>query len=66
MLHHGDPLPVETRVTAPPLQFSVGEPTMTLAHQNLTSLYNNNIVNNEVSKKLTTKLASMKYYGNLV
>ena len=30
-------------------------------------VYNNsNLVNNEVFKKLTTKLASMKYYGNFV
>ena len=29
-------------------------------------VYNNsNLVNNELFKKLTTKLASMKYYGNL-
>ena len=49
-----------------PLQIFVWGPTMLLAPK-FCEVYNNiNLVNNEVFKKLTTKLASMKYYGNLV
>ena len=55
----------------PPPQFSFGGPTMVLApHPQFWEVYNNsNLVNNVVFKKLTTKLASMKYhiyYGNYV
>ena len=50
-----------------PPKFSFGRPTMILAVPKIWEVYNNsNLVNNEVFKKLTTKLASMKYYGNLV
>ena len=48
---------VETRVTAPPPIF-VGGPTMILLPP-IWEVYNNsNLVNNEVFKKLTTKLIS--------
>ena len=46
-----------------------GGPTMVLAPPQILEVYNNsNLVNNEVYKKLTTKLASIKLlsYGNLV
>ena len=50
----------------PPPPFSLGRLTMILAPQ-ISEVYNNsNLVNNKVFKKLTTKFASMKYYGNLV
>ena len=57
------PLPVETRGTGPP-PFSLGGggPTMVLAPQILEVYNNSNLVNNEVFKKLTKKLASMKYH----
>ena len=56
------PLPVETRGTAPPPKFSFGGPTMVPPPQILEVYNNSNLVNNEVFKKLTTKLASMKYH----
>ena len=61
------PLSVETRGTGPPPpNFRLGGPTMILAPQ-IWEVYNNsNLVNNEVFKNLTTKLASTKYYGILV
>ena len=58
------PLPVETRGTGPP-NFCVGANND--FGPKFWEVYNNrNLVINEVFKKLTTKLASMKYYGNLV
>ena len=58
------PLPVETRGTGPPKIFvGGGGPTMVLAPPPILEVYNNsNLVNNEVFKKLTTKLVSMKYH----
>ena len=57
------PLPVETRGTGPP-KFSFGGANNGLAPPpQILEVYNNsNLVNNEVFKKLTTKLASMKYH----
>ena len=56
------PLPVEMRGTGPP-KFLFGGPTMVLAPPPILEVYNNsNLVNNEVFKKLTTKLACMKYH----
>ena len=47
--------------------FSFWKPTMILAPPpNFEKFIISNLVNNEVFKKLTTKLASTKYYGNLV
>ena len=61
-----DFLPVETRVTPPP-NFRLGAPTMIPPQNKIWDFYNNsNLLSNEVSKKLTTKLASMKDYRNLV
>ena len=58
------PLPVETRVTGPP-NFRLGA-NNDFGHQKFEKFYNNcNLVNNVVFKKLTTKLASMKYYETL-
>ena len=58
------PLPVETRGTAPPPQFSFGGGQKWFwPPPPILEVYNNsNLVNNEVFKKLTTKLASMKYH----
>ena len=55
------PLPVETRGTGPP-KFSFGGANNGFGPPQILEDYNNsNLVNNEVFKKLTTKLASKKY-----
>ena len=57
------PLPVETRGTGPPPKFSFGWANHGFGPPQILEVYNNsNLVNNEVYKKLTTKLASIKYY----
>ena len=56
------PLPVETRGTAP-LPIFVGGGGNNGSPPPILEVYNNsNLVNNEVFKKLTTKLASLKYH----
>ena len=58
------PLPVETRVTGPPIFVWRGQQCFWPPKfwEVYNKIYNNsNLVNNEVFKKLTTKLASMKY-----
>ena len=52
---------------SPPPIFGWGANNDLAPSKKCLDVYNNsNLVNNEVFKKLTTKLASMKYYGNLV
>ena len=56
------PLPVETRGTGPPNFRLGGQQWFWPPHPILEVCNNSNLENNEVCKKLTTKLASMKYH----